>query len=76
MISHRSRALNAVARATLRVLLKAGRALRGENLNDHRVNGEARLLRAVARTLGPHPVIFEVGANVAIGPAHTSARLG
>jgi len=64
VISRRTQALNAGARLASRVLLKAGRALQGENLDDHRVNGEARLLRAVARTLGPKPVIFDVGANV------------
>ena len=72
MVSRRSRALNPVARAASRVLLKAGRALRGENLDDHRVNGEARLLRAVTRTLGPRPVIFDVGANVGAWAANAA----
>lgn len=74
MISKRSRALNPAARLTSRVLLKAGRALRGENLDDQRVNGEARLLRSTARVLGPSPVIFDVGANVGVWSA-SAARV-
>jgi FkbM family methyltransferase len=74
VISHRSRALNTVANAASRVLLKAGRALRGENLDDHRINGEARLLRALAGALGPRPVIFDVGANVGAWSAHAAQR--
>ena len=54
--------VNDAARFASRVLLKAGRALRGENLDDHRINGERRLLRSLS--LPPGAVIFDVGANI------------
>src|SRR3954454_11247433 len=57
-----SQALNAAARFASRVLMKGARTLRGENLDDHRVNGERRLLRSL--DLPPDAVIFDVGANV------------
>lgn len=39
------------------------RLLRGENLDDHRLNGERRLLRTLARA-APNGIVFDVGANV------------
>ena len=57
-----SQAVNAAARFASRVLMKGARTLRGENLDDHRVNGERRLLRSL--DLPADAVIFDVGANV------------
>ena len=57
-----SQALNAAARLASRVLMKGARTLRGENLDDHRINGERRLLRSL--DLPADAVIFDVGAHV------------
>jgi FkbM family methyltransferase len=57
-----SEAVNSAARLASRVLMKGARTLRGENLDDHRINGERRLLKSLA--LPPGAVIFDVGANV------------
>jgi FkbM family methyltransferase len=64
VISRRSRALSAVTAGASDALLLAARLLRGENIDDHRLNGERRLLRAIAREAAPGAVIFDVGANV------------
>jgi FkbM family methyltransferase len=55
-------AVNSAARFASRVLMKGARTLRGENLDDHRINGERRLLKSL--NLPADAVIFDVGANV------------
>jgi FkbM family methyltransferase len=52
------------AREASRVLGRGAQLLRGEGIDDHRLNGERRLLRSVVRSAGPTPVFFDVGANV------------
>jgi FkbM family methyltransferase len=64
MITRRSRALSATAAATSEVLLLAARLLRGENNDDHRLNGERRLLHGLPGALRDDAVVFDVGANV------------
>ncbi len=56
------KAVNSAARFASRVLMKGARTLRGENLDDHRLNGERRLLRWL--DLPADAVIFDVGGNV------------
>ena len=56
------KAVNSAARLASRVLMKGARTLRGENLDDHRINGERRLLRSL--DLPADAVVFDVGANV------------
>jgi len=64
VISRRSQILNASTGKVSEALLLAARVLRGENIDDHRLNGERMLLRAVARWVPPQSTIFDVGANV------------
>jgi FkbM family methyltransferase len=47
-----------------RLLGRGAQLLRGEGIDDHRLNGERRLLRSVARSAGPTPVFVDIGANV------------
>jgi FkbM family methyltransferase len=54
--------VNSAARFASRVLMKGARTLRGENLDDHRLNGERRLLKSLDLPAGA--IIFDVGANV------------
>jgi FkbM family methyltransferase len=53
-----------VARRVSRLLGRGAELLRGEGIDDHRLNGERRLLRSVAQSAGPDAVFFDVGANV------------
>jgi FkbM family methyltransferase len=52
------------ARTTSRLLGRGAQVLRGEGIDDHRLNGERRLLRNVARTAGPGATYFDIGANI------------
>jgi FkbM family methyltransferase len=64
MLRPRDATVGRLARAAARPFELVAQTLRGEGIDDMRRNGEQRLLRSALASLGPAPVLFDVGANV------------